>query len=156
MKRLVAVLFAISILFSCNTQENKEKRDTGPAIEKEHETHSDGGSEGLSLNNGNKWKADASTNNNVKALLVIVDELNTRKDKTLVNYHNAATDLQAGVEKMVKECRMQGADHAALHKWLEPLMKQVSAFQKSATEEQAEKEFHSIHEQLNLYEKYFE
>ncbi len=156
MKRSLLMVVAISILFSCNTQDNKENKDVGPAIEKEHENHSDKENGGLSLNNGNKWKADTSTNNNVKALLVIVDELNTRKDKTLINYHNAAAGLQSGLEKMIKECRMQGADHDALHKWLEPLMKQVSSFQKATTEEQAEEQFHNIHEQLNLYEKHFE
>lgn len=153
MKRSLLILFAINILVSCNTEDSNVVSQT---IEKEHENHIDKENGGLSLNNGNKWKADVSTNDNVKALLVIVDELNTGKDKTLINYHNAATGLQNGLEKMIKECRMQGIDHDALHKWLEPLMKQVSSFQKSTTEEQAEKEFHTIHEQLNLYKKYFE
>lgn len=156
MKQLLLIVSAISILFSCNTQDNKGKKDVGQAMEKEHEDHSDKEHGGLSLNNGNKWKADASTNRNVKALLVVVDELNVKKDKTLVNYHNAAAGLQNGLERMIKECRMEGADHAALHRWLEPLMKQVSLFQKATTEEQAEEQFHTIHEQLNLYEKYFE
>ena len=156
MKRTLLVLFTAGILVSCNTQDNKENKETSQAIEKEHERHRDKENKGLSLNNGNKWKADASTNDNVKALLVIVDEFNTGKDKTLINYHNTAADLQSGLEKMIKECRMQGADHDALHKWLEPLIKQVSSFQKATTEQQAEEQFHNIHGQLNLYEKYFE
>lgn len=156
MKRTLLVLFTAGILVSCNTQDNKETKETSQAIEREHERHSDKENKGLSLNNGNKWKADASTNDNVKTLLVVVDEFNTGKDKALINYHNAAAGLQKGLEKMIKECRMQGADHDALHKWLEPLMKQVASFQKAATAEQAEEQFHNIHKQLNLYEKYFE
>ncbi len=156
MKQLLLIVSAISILFSCNTQDDKGKKDVGQAIEKEHKDHSDKENGGLSLNNDNKWKADASTNNNVKALLVIVDEFNAGKDKTLTNYHNAVAGLQDGLGKMIKECRMQGADHAALHKWLEPLMKQVSLLQKTTTEEEAKEKFHTMHEHLNLYEKYFE
>ena len=153
MKRSLAVLFIISILVSCNTENSNV---VNPTIEKEHGSHSDKENGELSLNNGNKWKADASTDSNVKALLAIVDELNTGKDKALVNYRNAAAGLQNGLEKMIKECRMQGEDHHALHKWLEPLMKQVSSFQKATTQEKAEEQVHNIHGQLNLYEKYFE
>ena len=153
MKRTLLVLFTAGILVSCNTE---DRNVVSPAIEKEHESHSDKENGELALNNGNKWKADTTTNNNVKALLVIVDEFNSGKDKTLINYHTAAAGLQIGLEKMIKECRMQGEDHDALHKWLEPLMKQVSSFQKATTEEQAEEQVHNIHGQLNLYEKYFE
>ncbi|MGZ8539032.1 MAG: hypothetical protein ACXWV6_00195 [Chitinophagaceae bacterium] len=154
MKRSVLILFTAVILVNCTTTDNKEKTTIDYSIDNKHEknTHEDV----LSLNNGNKWKADVATNNNVKDLLGIIDEFNTGNNKTLISYQHTASALQKGLQKMIRECRMQGADHAALHKWLEPLMKHVSLFQKATTEEEAEEQFHTIHEQLNLYEKYFE
>lgn len=152
MKRPLWILFVATILVSCNAQD----RVSGQVMENDHQNHGHEEKVKLSLNNDNKWKADSSTNNTVIELMVIVDEFETGKNKTLHNYHNTAFGLQKGLEKMISECRMKGADHDALHKWLEPLMKQVAAFQNATTERQAEKEFHSIHERLDIYTTYFE
>jgi hypothetical protein len=152
MKRPIWLLLAAGILVNCNARDGA----SGQATENDYQHHGHEGKATLSLNNDNKWKADSSTNNNVIELMVIVDEFATSKNKTLLNYHNTAIGLQKGLERMTGECRMKGVDHDALHKWLEPLMKQVSAFQNATNERQAEKEFHSIHERLDLYTTYFE
>src|SRR4051812_34369337 len=76
----------------------------------------------LVLNHGAKWKVDKPTSNNVGHLQQIVKAGNV---KTLKDYHQTGKALQAGITTMIKECRMQGADHLALHKWLEPLMQKI-------------------------------
>jgi hypothetical protein len=56
---------------------------------------------------------------------------------------------------MIKECRMQGPDHLALHKWLEPLMEQVTKLKQASTDAAA-KSTNFIHLQLNRYDQFFE
>ncbi len=68
----------------------------------------------------------------------------------------AGNELQTGVDKMIKECRMQGADHDALHLWLEPLMKNVAALKKAASEQEASQALAGITERLDMYTQYFE
>ena len=72
------------------------------------------------------------------------------------DYSVLAADLQAGLDKMVKECRMKGADHDALHLWLEPLMKDVTNLKNSKTQDEAAGLFAKINEQVNIYNSYFE
>jgi len=57
---------------------------------------------------------------------------------------------------MVKECRMQGADHKALHQWLEPLIKNVGQLKKASDEKEASTLMNEISEQLTNYHQYFE
>jgi hypothetical protein len=57
---------------------------------------------------------------------------------------------------MIRECKMQGPDHEALHKWLEPLMEQVSTLKQAATVAAAGQAFNVIQSQVNRYDQYFE
>ena len=57
---------------------------------------------------------------------------------------------------MIGECKMKDADHQALHKWLEPLIQQVTVFKQASTKEDAVRSFEDIHIQLNLFSKIFE
>lgn len=52
------------MLLSCNEQNHNHKHDKAEAaaVEKQHQ---ETGPENLELNNGQKWKADSSTNQNV-------------------------------------------------------------------------------------------
>lgn len=113
-------------------------------------------SEKLVLNNGAKWKIDQPTSNNVIHLLQIVKVANAKTAKTLTYYHQTGTALQAGINKMIKECRMKGPDHLALHKWLEPLMEQVTQINRSSNETTAKKYFDKIKNHLNIFNRYFE
>ena len=88
------------------------------------ETHRDHGEEttGLTLNNGAKWKADSITLINVSLLQAIVSDAKKEKPE---NYSLTTGKLQDGLNKLVKECKMKGADHDALHQWLEPLLEKT-------------------------------
>ena len=67
---------------------------------------------------------------NVALLKVIVS--GTKKEN-LENYIQTAEQLHDGLNKMINECKMKGADHDALHQWLEPLLKETKEM-KNATE----------------------
>lgn len=151
-------LFAVVILFfamSCKDQKeggNAETEKVQLAGEHEH----DAKEKGLALNNGSKWKADSSTNKNVRNLQQIADDFSALPVKSMTAYGNVAAELQAGLDTMISECRMQGADHDALHQWLEPLIGQVKKLKTTAGEEEAAHVMEEIREQVKLYAQYFE
>ena len=113
-------------------------------------------SEKLVLNNGAKWKVDRTTNDNVNNLKQIFKGFNTGTDKSLKAYKKAGDDLQNGLAKMIKECRMEGPNHLALHKWLEPLMAQVAKLKQASTNAAAARSTNFIQLQLNRYTNFFE
>jgi hypothetical protein len=57
---------------------------------------------------------------------------------------------------MIAECKMNGEDHLALHKWLEPLMGQVTKLKKASTVIDAAIILKAIDAQVDLYNEYFE
>ena len=155
MKKIVFLLLAAGILWSCNSKQNSENKgivnlnDTAPA-------HHESNTEKLQLNNEAKWKADSVTNNNVKELKAILGEFDKGGDKTLPGYHKAGKELQKGIAKMINECRMKGADHDELHKWLQPLLQDANELSKSSATTGAAEILENINSQLNLYYQYFE
>lgn len=109
-------------------------------------------SEELALNNGTKWKIDLPTGNNVDRLRQIVKKVNGH---TLADFHQAGSSLQAGIDQMIKECRMKGPDHLALHKWLEPLMEQVAQLKQATNAASAKIHFSEVKKRLNIFNQYF-
>jgi len=63
--------------------------------------------------------------------------------------------LQAGIDQMIKECRMKGPDHLALHKWLEPLMEQVNQLKQATNAASAKIHFSEVKKRLNIFNQYF-
>jgi len=152
MKRVLLMLLATGLLLACNPgNDNKENSDStstdGNHVEPEKK------SEGLVLNNGAKWKADSSTILNVALLQ---NTASGEKEQSLDNYRQTATQLQDGLNKMIKECKMKGADHDALHQWLEPLMKKVKAFNNETSIDNAATSLRDINQHLKLFAQYFE
>jgi hypothetical protein len=150
-KFLMLALFA-STLLACNNVENKNEEAAKPveATQPHEEART------LTLSNGAKWQSDESTTRNVKELQAIVNRLNENKNQTLENYTAVANELQPGLDKMIKECRMQGADHDALHLWLEPLLANVNSLKKATVKENASKTFIEIEQHVNSYNQFFE
>ncbi|HAL81971.1 MAG TPA: hypothetical protein DCO83_06865 [Mucilaginibacter sp.] len=113
-------------------------------------------SEKLVLNKGAKWKVDHTTNGNVDNLKLILKGFDDGTDRSLKAYKNAGDNLQNGLAKMIKECRMHGPNHLALHKWLEPLMAQVAKLKQASTKASAVQSINFIRLQLNRYNQFFE
>jgi len=155
MKSLFAAHYIITgILLACaNTPYAKNITAFNPWAGKyQHEISS----EKLILNNGAKWKVDRTTNSNVNNLKLIFKRFYNGTDRSLKAYKKAGADLQNGLIKMINECRMQGPDHLALHKWLEPLMAQVEKLKQASTNAAAAKSINFIQLQLNRYNQFFE
>ena len=169
MKKILLSLFAAAILFGCNSPdsssavEDHSDHDHAAAVqEPENHDHASpvAGSElttGVpSLNNGAKWKADASTNENVANLKSIIEKFKTNAHPEVQDYKAFQATFTDGIGKMVKECKMQGPDHDALHVWLEPLMKDNKEMKDLDSKESLEGTFHRISQRVDLYPQYFE
>ena len=115
MKRIAMMLMFTGLLWGCNSNSspNSETPEQPNDNAHAHETM-------LTLNNGQKWKADAPTNENVVDMRTIVQNFSAVPHTDLSDYQILNSDLQKGVDKMIQECKMKGPDHDALHLWLEP------------------------------------
>jgi len=152
MKQLLAILLATIVLLSCNTKSNETGKNDSTTVSERHNEHI-AAAGGLVLNNGVKWKADSTTVANVALLQTIVSN---GKKESPGQYLQTAALLQDGLNKMVSECKMSGADHDALHHWLEPLLKKVKALNKETLAESAADNLKDIEKHLALFAQYFE
>ena len=155
MKKLLALLVLILTLLACNNHNPVKNKNYNKTVEAD-EHHGEAPNEKLELNNGAKWKADSTTNKNVNGLKFILTKFDKGSDRSLSAYKKAQSDLQQGIDKMIAECKMEGPDHLALHKWLEPLIDRVTALKQAPTEAVAAENFKAIQAQVALYDQYFE
>ena len=168
MKKILLSLFAAAILFGCNSpdsstaMEDHSDHDQAAMNEPENNEHASpivGGelATGVpSLNDGAKWKADVSTNENVANLKSIIGQFKTNADPEVQDYKAFQAAFTEGIGKMVKECKMQGPDHDALHVWLEPLMKNNKEMKDLDSKESLASTFQTISQRVDLYPQYFE
>ena len=146
-KASLLLLCCTLFLFACNSASNKEE---------EHAEHSHSETSELALNNGAKWKADSITNHNVVVLKTIADNFKIKPAPSVNDYQLLGSDLKNGLDKMIRECKMTGADHEALHHWLNPLLKENSELKNLTDTALAKSVFNSIDKQLDEYHNYFE
>ncbi len=150
--KLFFVFLGLLLIAACNNQQSSPAADEHKVPDQyEHNLPA----ESLSLNNGVKWKADSSTNNNVKSMQIIVEQF-TSTGKTPGDYKQLGAALQAGLDNLIRECRMKGPDHDALHKWLEPLIGQVKRLNESEKPEEPAQQLTAIAQQMQLYSQFFE
>ncbi|MEO6406636.1 MAG: hypothetical protein ABIY51_00215 [Ferruginibacter sp.] len=151
MKIILALLVVTGFLFGCDTKKDTATSKGQPVIE-DHKAIEENAT-GLVLNNGAKWKADSTTLLNVALLHHIISGA---KKETLEDYLHTSTQLEAGLNKMVTECRIKGADHEALHHWLEPLIEETKELKRVSAIKNASRIFREMETQANLFPQYFE
>lgn len=150
MKNLAYLVTNIFLLFSCSqVNNNAGTENTSHASHGEVETN-------LTLNNGDKWKADSSTYNNVMDLKNTSDMFKIQPFPSLNEYHILGSDLTKGINKMIQECKMTGPDHEALHKWLEPILENANKLKSVSDPAAAKPIIQSIDARLDEYGNYFE
>lgn len=152
MKKILTICLLSGFLFSCDAVSEKEMT-VATAPPAENATELDQPATGLVFNNGEKWKADASTVENAANLKAVIA---AAKTETLEDYTTTAAALQEGLNKMVKECKMKGADHDALHVWLEPMMTKTKELSKATTSADAATTLQELETQVNLFPQYFQ
>ena len=113
MKKL-SILLTVAIA-ACTSQEKTEHKGNNPNEQEDTAA-------AVPLNNGSKWKADEATKENVAKIVLLVND-NTYADATKRSQLYA--HLQTKIDTLVKQCNMQGAEHDALHVWLEKVLKDM-------------------------------
>lgn len=146
MKKWLVLILLPAMLWACNSNE--------PASAHHHEEKLKAGE--LQLNEGKKWNADEPTFASAEKILSIMENMSLYKNKTHQVYVNTAIELETRQEELVKQCRMKGADHDALHLWLEPLMKKTADLKNSGNAEDASRIFDDLHSHVKLFKQYFE
>ncbi|MBI2729542.1 MAG: hypothetical protein HYX40_02110 [Sphingobacteriales bacterium] len=152
-KKIIAIVTLSIFSWSCNNINHSEEKETQATGGARHQHIEKMGT--LELNKGMKWKADSSTNNNVKTLQAVISKFNASADTSMKGFNIAANELQNGLDKMIKECKISGPDHDALHKWLKPLIEQVKGLKETSTLKEAPSQIEEINKHLQLYTKYF-
>lgn len=151
MKYLSLVLLSMGMLLACRSANDSVEDAPADSVTTAQEPHAEH-TEGLALNNGAQWLADSTTRVNVTLLQRTIADARTAKT---TNYLQTAAALQEGLNKMVKECTMQGPDHDALHQWLEPLMEKVKTLKQADSAEKASAILADIEKHLDLFTRYF-
>jgi len=101
----------------------------------------------LELNNGQKWKLDETTRQNIAPIKSLLH------DTTAKDLQNLAIQLQQQTDKLVAECKMKGEDHEALHHWLETWLTDLRSL-KSGNDMQTA--FLSLKSDIGKFDAYFE
>ncbi|MGV3657354.1 MAG: hypothetical protein ACO1NX_05350 [Chitinophagaceae bacterium] len=154
MKIYVLFLLAFVTLAACNNagEQNAHVHDAGTVDTAAMEGSA---TEEITLKKDGKWNADEATNKNVSALQASAAEWNKRPLQSTEDYQALSADLQQGLNTLVKECKMKGADHDALHLWLEPLLAETKELKSVASVDAGDRLWYSIRTRLADYNLYF-
>ena len=120
-----------------------------------HSGHSHGDVSGeMTLNNGEKWKADISTKNLISAMTLFVKGFSQKEKITTAEYNDAGESLRGSFNEIFAKCTMEGPAHDELHKYLMKLSPQIEKLQKGNSENLAD----TLQEILNtllMFNQYF-
>ncbi len=148
MKKTLFFIFGFYLLAACN--------QPGTATTDTQDSTVQTAASGLTLNNGNKWMADTNTNQRVVDLRTIADNFKIQPAPALNAYNILGNDLDQSLQRLLKECKMTGADHEALHHWLEPLLQETKQLITITDSTKAKQIFDSVDQRIDLYHQYFQ
>jgi hypothetical protein len=130
---LALILLSILTIVSCNSHQ---------------ESHSDG----ISLNNGEKWMVNAEMKPHIQEGKVILEAYQADGGS---DYKALAEQLEAANADLIKSCTMDGESHNQLHNWLLPHMKLITKLKESTSQSEAKQAIAELEESFETYEKYF-
>lgn len=161
MKFLIPVMLMSLVSWSCQSGSSSDHNDHAhhkmPSSQ-EHsadEHHHDDTQHGtLELNNGEKWKADQPTMANAARIRKVVEAFEKKNSPSLSDHQKFGADIKSGIDRMIRECTMKGAEDQALHEWFFPLIDYTAKIGK-ADEEEARHLAHLIIDRVKEYDTYF-
>lgn len=149
--KLALAVLLMSGLIGC--AENKaENDDHSHGQDSTTQSHSETLPQKLVLNEGQKWKLDEATRNNIDSIKKTVQTVAASGEK---NYTKAAADLENDANRLVSQCRMSGKNHDMLHLWLEDFLSALRQLKTSPKEEQPVI-FQQIESKVNEFGDFFE
>ncbi|MCO6496285.1 MAG: hypothetical protein J5I50_01355 [Chitinophagaceae bacterium] len=152
--QLVMAFAVIAFLPSCSG--NADSASHEEAVEEVHEHAEDAAEEALSLNDGVKWQSDAATTENVSALKTMADNFNADTGGDAEQFRALGENLQEGLNQLIQQCTMDGPAHDELHKWLEPVIKNIKNLKDVADADEGQKLLTELKGRLNNYSNFFQ
>lgn len=169
----LAVIMLFIVAQSCNQKkkqgevhieqheknQGEHKGNHEHAEEQEHtEEHDHAGFEleELTLNNGEKWQADKPTNRNAENLLAIGNRFSKKDHRTLEDYRTFGSEVEAGINKMIRECTMRGEPDVALHIWFFPILEGAESLKEANNAEGLEEVSSEMIKRMRIYDDFFE
>lgn len=135
-------LFVLFLFGSCKDM-NKKSADM------EQYEHRQNLRKPMVLNNGAKWMTDDTTRINITEMKSILNAPSAKQDP--VKLQEA---LQAKTDELIKECRMTGPAHEALHTWLENYIEDLKLLKNR--ELNPDKVYGFLQADLKEFDTYFE
>lgn len=157
-KSLLILGLSFTIFTACKNTDTQVIVDTPEETNQidttDHHEHSISEMKALSLNNGEKWKSDESTNTHAQNLIDISNKFESQ-DKSLTSFHNYANDVEKEMAHLIKGCTMKGQDHDALHLWLEPILVDVKELKNSEEEAEAKNIAQNLSQNIVKFTEFF-
>jgi hypothetical protein len=144
MKQIIILIAAG--LVSCTNTVSTQKETGETKNEKEQTAFT------IQLNNGAKWKADSITKVHIAEMIGIVSDSAYKNPGKSVQL---STELQNKADALVKDCKMQGNEHKALHEWLQQLLKGIKELKEDEADEYS-KVYEALKQHIAGFYNYFE
>lgn len=127
------------------------RNNTGVITTKSHrEPHT-----GLILNNGAKWQSDESTRVHIAKLNAVIAAFNKKSNPGMEGYQTLALETQNELNALIRDCKMKGPDHDALHKWLEPVLESVKELKEAGSVDRAAVIAQKLSTRIHEFNQYF-
>lgn len=152
------MVLPLVLLMACNNTEvaTQNAAITEKSAEPEATNHEAiESSANLTFNNGVKWQSDKSTRIHAGNLNAFAEKFSKQNNVSLEAYHAFANDMQNELNQLVKGCQMKGADHNALHLWLEPVITEVKELKKVSTTAEGKRVAQKLTEDVKKFNQYF-
>lgn len=157
--RHVIILALAPLLFSCNSSGDKTVKTADTAIKAKHKEHESGheqlSASALSLNNGAKWQTDENTRIHVTRLIDSLHAFNAKPNSDHNAYHAFAASMQRDMDSLIRDCRMKGPDHEALHLWLHPVLQDIKDLVSTVTAEEGKESTAMLGRDIEKFNQYF-
>ena len=140
------LIIAAALIAACNSSTEKQK------ISESGETH-EAITQHVSLNNGEKWKANPETDSGIATMKELVNRFTGNEN--INAYHDLRTGLEKEFNTIIEKCSMKGEAHEQLHNYLLP-MRPVFDSLSSDKIETCKTAFTQIKNHLAKYSDYFE
>ncbi len=137
-------------MLSCGNAATGDKQQSEA---KEADTHHPAEAGALSLDNGNRWKANMETTVGINNMIQLMDSFSDKDD--IVAYATLKINLDNEVNAIFTNCTMTGEPHEQLHNYLLPLMDMLREVGSSDLET-CQDGFVKLMKHLKEYSTYFE
>ena len=155
MKRITLALFPALLFAACQPSGTASDKSAEHEHVQEQHTEAERHQKNLSLNDGKKWKTDQKTLEHAAELEAQLNIFEKSGKNSESDYKALATDLSSELNELVADCKMSGPAHDALHQWLEPVLRDVSALKNTPTAAEGAETVESIKKRVKLFIQYF-